>query len=142
MRAHRPSFMPSLLRAFAAASALACVASSGLAAEAADAGRFSMTPAANGFLRLDKQTGAVSLCVAKGDGAECRAAADDRAALNDEIDRLTKKIAELEARAPAATSGALPNRQEMGRVMDLAEDFMRRMMRIMREDDQPGRDHI
>lgn len=113
-----------------------------------EAGRYSMTPAANGFLRLDTRTGAVSLCVVNGatNGVECRAAADDRAALGDEIDRLTKKNAELEARLAggqkAAPLDSLPSREEMGKAFDYAEEFMRRMMRLMREEDRPGRDHI
>jgi len=88
---------------------------------AAESGRYSMTPTANGFLRLDKQTGAVSICVVKGESAECHAAADDR--------------------APTPPAAGLPDKQELGRTLDFAEEFMRRMMRLMREQDQP-RDHI
>jgi len=118
-----------------------------LAAESdSPAGRYSMTPTTNGFLRLDTQTGAVSLCVAKEAGAECRAAADDRAALSDEIDRLSKRNAELEGRLAGAGSrsplNALPSREDFGKAMDYAEDFMRRMMRVLREDERPQRDRI
>ena len=108
------------------------------------AGRYTMTPTANGFLRLDTKSGAVSLCVVKDAGAECRAAADDRAALSDEIDRLTKRNAELEGRLAGAGSrsplNALPSREDMGKAMDYAEDFMRRMMRLLREDEGAKRD--
>ena len=54
-----------------------------------------------------------------------------------EIERLSKRNAELEgnglraARPPAAN---LPSKEEFGRAMDMAEDFMRRMMRIMRDE--------
>ena len=106
---------------------------------ASENGRFQMTPSGNGFLRLDTRTGAVSLCSVTGASAECRAAADDRAALMAEIDRLSKRVAELEgapARSlqPARPSTNLPNKEEFGRAMDMAEDFMRRMMRIMRDE--------
>ena len=103
-----------------------------------DPGRFSMTPTANGFLRLDKQTGAVSLCSVNGTSAECRAAADDRVALVDEIDRLARRNAELEK---SQSRGALPSREDMGKALDYAEQFMRRMMRVMRSDRDDG-DHI
>jgi cell division protein FtsB len=111
-----------------------------------DGGRFSMTPTANGFMRLDKQTGAVSLCVVNGGSAECRAAADDRAALNDEIDRLAKENTALEQRLAETRRpsplNSLPSKEDMGRALDYAEDFMRRMMRLMREDDKSGREKI
>ena len=45
-------------------------------------GRFTMTATANGFLRLDTRTGAVSLCVVQGGTAQCRVAADERTALD------------------------------------------------------------
>ena len=66
-----------------------------------DNGRFTMTPASNGFLRLDTRTGSVSLCTVVNGAAECRMAADDRAALLDEIDRLRKEAASTARRAPA-----------------------------------------
>jgi hypothetical protein len=110
---------------------------------ATDASRYTMTPTGDGFLRLDTRTGNVSLCAVKNGAAECRAAADDRAALESEIDRLQKRNAELEANAkPASPLAGLPSREDMGKALDLAEDFMRRMMRIMREPDAGDRDHI
>ena len=88
----------------------------------------------------------MSLCTVNGAAAECRAAADDRAALANEIDRLARKNTDLEqrlaeSRRPSALQ-SLPSREDMGKAMDYAEEFMRRMMRLMREDDKTGRDHI
>ena len=101
------------------------------AAQPGENGRYSMTPAPNGFLRLDTRTGAVSLCTVTGTSAQCRAAADDRAALTEEIERLAKRNTQLEG--PAGTR-VLPPADEMNRAMDVAEQFMRRMMRIMRDE--------
>jgi hypothetical protein len=111
----------------------------GGAAHAQDAasGRYSMTPVEGGFLRLDTRTGEVSMCRPAGDNVQCRAAPDDRSALQSEIDRLAKENAELKSRLAAAPpAGAAPSRtqQEMDRALDYAERFMRRMMRIMRDD--------
>ncbi len=86
--------------------------------------RYSMTPVEGGFLRLDTHTGAVSLCTVKEGAAQCRLAADERAALLDEIDRLRKSDSRT----------VLPSREELSRVWDVMEDFMRRMMRVMREE--------
>lgn len=99
-------------------------------------GRFQMTPSANGFLRLDTRTGAVSLCTVNATNAECRSAADDRAALMAEIDRLSKRNSDLELGAPRSSRPAtgLPSKEEAGKAMDLAEEFLRRMMRIMRDE--------
>jgi hypothetical protein len=109
-------------------------------------GRFSMTPAGEGFLRLDTRTGAVSHCLVTPAGAQCRAGADERAALEAEIDRLTKDNADLRGKLAAAgdqTPGgrlrnALPSQEEMDRAMGWMESFMRRMMRLMREEPPPG----
>ena len=106
-----------------------------LAPPSTENGRYQMTSAANGFLRLDTRTGAVSLCTIANGGAECRAAADDRAALMAEIDRLAKRNAELDSGSrPARPLAGLPPKEEFGRAMDMAEDFMRRMMRVMRDE--------
>ena len=102
-------------------------------------GRFQMTPAPNGFLRLDTRTGAVSVCTISGNGAECRAAADDRAALVGEVERLAKRNAELEAGAtqrPSRPLAGLPSREDFGKAMDFAEEFVRRMSRVMRDENK------
>ena len=96
-------------------------------------GRYSMTPAPGGFLRLDTRTGVVSLCKVENGGARCAAAIEERTALQDEIDRLARQNEALKARGDGASS--LPSREEFGRAMDFAEQFVRRMMRSRREDD-------
>jgi hypothetical protein len=57
------------------------------AAPDADNGRFTLSPVADGFLRLDTRTGAVSTCANKS-GWTCRLVPDERAALDTEIGRL------------------------------------------------------
>lgn len=52
-----------------------------------DNGRFTLSPVADGFLRLDTRTGAVSTCSNK-NGWTCRLVPDERAALDIEIGRL------------------------------------------------------
>lgn len=110
---------------------------------AGEAGRFAMTPAEGGFLRLDKQTGAVSFCKVEAGLSVCRASADEKAALETEISRLLRENAELKAKAAgestARQKGApgLPSEEELERTLSFTERFMRRMMRVFREE-APG----
>ncbi len=121
------------------------IAASAVAQTSGENGRFSMTPAEGGFLRLDTRTGEVALCRPKGDTVDCRSAPNESSPLASEIDRLAKENAELRARLagqlpPPPPPGAAPpsrTQQEMDRALDYAERFMRRMMRIMREEATP-----
>ena len=99
-------------------------------------GRFSMTPTQGGFLRLDKETGAVSFCTVESGLSLCRVSADERKALEDEIARLRRENAELKtARGPnAGASSGLPKDEDMERALSFTERFMRRIMRIFKEE--------
>ena len=67
-------------------------------------GRYALSPVADGVIRLDTRTGAVSTCSNTGTGWACYAVPDERAALDAEIGRLQadneKLKAELAAREP------------------------------------------
>jgi hypothetical protein len=67
-------------------------------------GRYSLAPVADGVIRLDTRTGAVSTCNNSGTGWACYAVPDERAALDAEIGRLQsdneKLKAQLAAREP------------------------------------------
>lgn len=140
-----PLLAAALLSGIVALPALAQQSGVG-AAEATQNGRYAMTPAPNGFLRLDTRTGAVSLCTLREGNVTCASSADERGALEAEIARLAKenaglreRLAEVTQRGPAARMrDALPNEEEMNKALGLAETFMRRMMRIMREDGPKG----
>ena len=92
----------------AAAAALFCLGGSGSAAAApmpdTENGRYALAPVADGVLRLDTRTGAVSTCNNTGAGWACYAVPDERAALDAEIGRLQadneKLKTELAAREP------------------------------------------
>jgi hypothetical protein len=85
-------------------------------------GRYSLSPIADGVLRLDTRTGAVSTCNSGSTGWACYAVPDERAAYDAEIGRLQAENekskaeverlkAELASRAPVAegkTDEALP----------------------------------
>jgi hypothetical protein len=77
-----------------------------------DNGRFTFKEVPDGILRLDGRTGQVSLCGKVTEWA-CRALADDRAALENEIGRLLDENAalrkQLEARAPVPPETVPPS---------------------------------
>ncbi len=70
-------------------------------------GRYVLSPIADGVIRLDTRTGAVSTCTNGDAGWACRAIPDERAALDEEIGRLQadneKLKAQLAAREPTVT---------------------------------------
>ena len=108
-----------------------------------EAGRFAMSPAEGGLLRLDKQTGAVSFCTVEGGLSVCRIAAEEREALQAEIDRLSRENAQLRAERPGAAPEAaprkgLPGEEEFERALSFTERFFRRMMKLFREEAPKG----
>ncbi len=60
-------------------------------------GRYALSPVADGVVRLDTRTGAVSTCSDKGSGWACTVIPDERAAYDAEIGRLLKDNAALKA---------------------------------------------
>ena len=63
----------------------------------AENGRYALSPVADGVIRLDTRTGAVSNCSNKGNGWACYAVPDERAALDAEIGRLEADNEKLKA---------------------------------------------
>lgn len=108
-------------------------------------GRFSMTPApGGGFLRLDTRTGAVAHCRILEGSVQCRSGADEQAALQAEIDRLAKENADLRRKLAQGSAGerlrnALPSDEEVNKALSWMEQFMRRMMRVLREEQPKDR---
>jgi hypothetical protein len=63
----------------------------------AENGRYTLSTTADGVLRLDTRTGAVSTCNNSGAGWACYAVPDERAAMDAEIGRLQADIGRLQA---------------------------------------------
>jgi hypothetical protein len=85
-------------RAAAAVFALLCLMAPALADDEtpdSDHGRYSFSKVADGVLRLDMQTGEVSICSKRTVGWACQAAPDDRTVLENEIARLRTENAAL-----------------------------------------------
>src|SRR5437868_11355358 len=86
------STSPSKFSKIVAATAVACcVAGSGAAAGPmpdTENGRYTLSPVADGVIRLDSRTGTISTCNNSGNGWACYAVPDERAAMDAEIGRL------------------------------------------------------
>jgi len=78
-------------------------------------GRYTLNNVADGFLRLDTQTGEVALCSQRAVGWACQAAPEDRAAFESEIARLRSENAALKqamlSRGLPLPPGATPEPQ-------------------------------
>jgi hypothetical protein len=127
-----------------------CFAGSPVRAETApdnENGRYTFSPTANGVMRLDTKTGAVSNCSNSPAGWACYAVPDERKALDEEIGRLQaeneKLKAQLASRDPAASGKPsapgtaenerkieipLPSDQDMDRVMSFLQRAWKRLV--------------
>ena len=83
-------------------------------------GRYSLAPIADGVVRLDTRTGAVSTCSDKGSGWACTIVPDERAAYDAEIGRLLKDnaalkadLAQRDASVAGKTDEALPKQDSL-----------------------------
>lgn len=131
-----------MMRHLALAAVIAAGATGTAMAQAPDTseGRFQLERQGEGFVRLDRQSGLTSYCVERDGRLSCRAGEDERAALQEEIDRLAARVDELEGR-PAAERGEkddrsitlrLPSEQEVNQVLGFFEDMARRFVDMVR----------
>lgn len=103
MVSHRSSRTSSGLLFTTAAMAFGLFAASGAAIAqdlpAREGGRYALQPVEGGVIRMDTQTGALSMCTRQSSGSQwaCEALPDERKALQAEIDRLGKENSELMA---------------------------------------------
>lgn len=102
-------------------------------AHASEAGRYTMEPVDGGFLRLDTQTGAVSVCSGAADAWSCVPADDERSELEEENARLRadnlvlrEQIAELGQKPKVTTP------EDVDAAMDAFETVAERFGRIIR----------
>jgi len=132
------STSPSKFSKIVAAAAVAfCVAGSGAAAGSmpdTENGRYTLSPVADGVIRLDTRTGTVSTCNNSGTGWACYAVPDERAALDAEIGRLQadneKLKTELAAREPTVagkTDETLPKSDSLKKPEPNAADSERKI---------------
>ena len=70
-------------------------------------GRYTLSKTADGFIRLDTRSGAVSTCSNNGNGWACYAVPDERKAMDDEIGRLQAENERLKAQLASRDSSSV-----------------------------------
>ncbi len=121
------------------------LASIGASAEEA---RYTLDKTENGYVRMDTQTGEMSICEEYSGQLVCRLAADERTAFQGDIDRLQTNVASLEQRVAALENSltaklesALPSEEEFQKTMSYMERFLRGFMGVVKdlEAEEPAR---
>jgi hypothetical protein len=115
------------------------LALSAFPALAEDTARYSLERTADGYVRMDRQSGEMSVCKEADGQLVCRLAADERgayesvtAALFKRLDTLEQKVAALEGK-PSKPHDALPSDEEFDKTLSMMERFMRRFMGVVKE---------
>lgn len=105
--------------------------------------RYRLEKSANGYVRMDTQTGAMSICEERSGQLVCKMAADERAAFQDEIDRLQgsvkaldERVAKLENSLSARLESQLPSEEDFNKTMSYMERFFRSFMDIVKDMDK------
>ncbi|MER9891298.1 hypothetical protein NKJ40_04230 [Mesorhizobium sp. M0119] len=108
-----------------------------------EADRYRLEKSANGYVRMDTQTGAMSLCEERSGQLVCKTAADERAAFQDEVDRLKnsvkaldERVAKLENSLAARFESTLPSEEDFNKTMGYMERFLRSFMDIVKDMDK------
>jgi hypothetical protein len=115
-------------------------------ATAQDADRYMMEKSANGYVRMDRKTGEMSICEERSGQLVCKLAADERSAFQDEVDRLQdrlsgleKRVAELETASRLNPEALLPTEEDFEKSLGYMERFFRRFMDIVKDFDPDWR---
>ncbi len=111
--------------------------------------RFSFAPVEGGALKLDRETGRVSLCAKRGTGFTCEAVPDTRDAYEAEIARLQAENDTLRRSAqlppipplppsPGAGPNASPDTSDIDQALAYAERFYKRLRGLIDEFRSPN----
>jgi flagellar motility protein MotE (MotC chaperone) len=102
--------------------------------------RYRLEKSANGYVRMDTQTGAMSICEERSGQLVCKMAADERAAFQDEVDRLQssvkaldERVVKLENSLSARLESTLPSEEDFNKTMSYMERFLRGFMGIVKD---------
>ncbi|MDX8444089.1 hypothetical protein [Mesorhizobium captivum] len=105
--------------------------------------RYRLEKSGNGYVRMDTQTGAMSICEERSGQLVCKMAADQRAAFQEEIDRLQssvkaldERVAKLENTPSARLESNLPSEEDFNKTMSYMERFFRSFMDIVKDMDK------
>ena len=104
------------------------LAALGAGAGAAEENRYTLEKSASGYVRMDTQTGEMSICEERSAQLICKLAADERSAFQGDVDQLQATLAALE--------NSLPTEEEFEKTMSYMERFFRGFIGIVKELDE------
>ena len=102
-------------------------------------GRYTLSPSASGFIRLDTQTGQVSECTGAATALVCKSTPDERAAMQAEIDRLQTQVDTLKTTAPLTAAGQtapeinIPSDKDVDKAFNFMERMIKRFKGLIEE---------
>ena len=111
-------------------------------------GRYTMAPVDGGFLRMDTDSGVVSLCAKKEAAWRCETVPDDYRALQLENEALKKELSELRRDGPAGPTGKvekkleLPSDEDIDKAFDKVDKYLRKFRELIEKHqgtDIPGK---
>ena len=117
---------------------------------AAEPDRYRLEKSPDGYVRMDTRTGQMSICEEKWGELVCSMAADERTAVQDEIERLQTevkalndrlasvkaledRVSRLENSVAAKIENSLPTEEDFNRTMSYMERFFRSFMDIVKD---------
>ncbi|WP_296745674.1 hypothetical protein [Mesorhizobium sp.] len=105
--------------------------------------RYRLEKSTNGYVRMDTQTGAMSICEEHSGQLVCKMAADERAAYQDEIDRLQtsvkaldERVTKLEYSPSARLESNLPSQEDFNKTLGYMQQFFRTFKDIVKDMDK------
>ncbi|SOE18120.1 hypothetical protein SAMN05877838_3034 [Hoeflea halophila] len=99
--------------------------------------RYTIERFADGFVRLDTETGEMSMCTGTDGQLVCKMAADERHAFKDTLSDLSARVEALENRLDPATpreeGGGFPDDAELDRAIGAMQKMMRQFFGMVEE---------
>ena len=100
--------------------------------------RYTLEKTPDGYVRMDTRTGEMSVCTERTGQLVCRLAVHERSAWQDEVDRLTRRLDEVEKRLGALEASpppqtALPSEEQFEQSLTFMERFFRRFIDIVKD---------
>lgn len=118
-------------------SVLALSGPTGALAQEPASSRYTIERFANGFVRLDTQTGELSMCTGTDGQLVCKMAADERRAFEDTLSDLSARVEALESRldpvTPREEGGGIPDDVEIDRAIGAMQKMMRHFFGMVDE---------
>ena len=126
--------------------ALIALAATGTALPAtAETQRFILERTETGYVRMDTQTGDMAFCTEDGNQLICRAAADERAAFQKQLNSLQMRVDELETKLQSGSSlgsrewsEGLPSQEDFDQGLDYMEQFFNRFRGVIEGQEPPS----